>query len=44
MAQALEVFAVHRGAGFDLDTADVARSVFQDEVRLDVRLGAVMPQ
>ena len=44
MAQALEVFAVYCGAGFDLDTATVALAVFQNEVHLDVRLGAVMPQ
>ena len=44
MAQALEVFAVYCGAGFDLDTANVALAVFQNEVHLDVRLGAVMPQ
>ena len=44
MAQAFEVFGVHRGAGFYLDAGDPAHAVFKDEVHLDMRLGAVVPQ
>ena len=44
MAQALEVFAVHRGTGLDLDTGDLAEAVFKDEVNFNIALGTVVPQ
>jgi hypothetical protein len=44
MAQSLEVLAVYRGAGLDFDAGDLAQTVFQDEIDLDVGLRAVVPE
>jgi hypothetical protein len=41
MAQTIEVFAVHRGAGLDFNAGDLAQTVLQDEINLDIGLRAV---
>jgi len=44
MTQPLEVLAIYRGVGFDLNAGDLAQPVFQNEIDLDIGLRAVMPE